>query len=65
MSMIKLITEGSWSLSSKSDPRWNCSGTCLVGGLVRPEAVDRAIERLKNKLKKEAPKDLEWNYMKN
>ena len=64
MSMIKLLTEGSWSLFSKSDPRWNCSGTGIVGGLTRPEAVDRAIERLKDKLKEEIPKDLTWSYMK-
>lgn len=64
MSMIKLLTKGSWSLFSKSNPRWNCSGTGLVGGFTRPEAINKVLEKLKDELKEEPPKDLTYSYMK-
>jgi hypothetical protein len=54
---------GSWWLSSKSDPRWNCNGRDKVGGFQCPPDAQAAIERLKKTLG-EPPSDLEYGYMK-
>lgn len=62
MAMFGSFKEGSWSLRSKKDPRWNCSGRGIVGGFMCPEAND-AIEKLKKKYGK-PPKDLELSAMK-
>ena len=55
--------EGTWFLSSKSDPRWNADGRALVGGLVMPVECVKKLEELEKKLGKR-PKDLQWGYMK-
>jgi hypothetical protein len=60
---MKLLTSGSWWLTSKLDPRWNTGGSCDCGGFVQPQEAKDAIERLTNKLG-DPPKDLEWGYMK-
>ena len=65
MSLFSSIRKGSWWLHSKSDPRWNANGTTMVGGFMKPEEVDKSIERTKKKLKTDViPEDLEWGYMK-
>lgn len=61
MSLMNLSPEGYWSLSSKSDPRWNCGGYGYVGGLIIPQDCQKRIEELK-KILGEPPKDLEWSY---
>ena len=63
MGLIKLTSEGSWSLRSKIDPRWNDDGGGSVGGLVMPPACEATIKRNTKKYG-EPPKDLEWGYMK-
>lgn len=64
MSMIKFTSSGSWSIHSKKDPRWNCSGwTESCGGFVIPYECEQALNELKKKFGK-PPKDLEWSYMK-
>ena len=59
-----VIREGSWWLSSKSDPRWDCQGRDVVGGLVCPPAATEAMEKKKKELGEEPPEDLEYGYMK-
>ena len=63
MSLFKLITEGTWWLRSKQDPRWNCNGRTDVGSFVMPQDCKNKLEELKTKLG-EPPGDLEWGYMK-
>lgn len=56
---------GSWSLTSKSDPRWNCGGhvsALVVMAGLHPDA-ERALERLRERLGK-PPEDLEYGCMK-
>ena len=60
---MRLLVEGSWWLTSKSDPRWNCHGRAKVGGLVEPKECVAARARLVAELGPE-PEDLEWGYMK-
>jgi len=63
--MIKFASSGSWWLSSESNPKWNCSGdTKFCGGFTMPDECTNKIEKLKEILKEEPPKDLEWGYMK-
>lgn len=54
---------GGWSLSSKTDPRWNVSGRGFVGGFDMPEECKEAIKKLLFELG-DPPEDLEWSYMK-
>lgn len=54
---------GSWWLSSKSDPRWDCSGRDDVGGFQCPPEATAALEAKKAELG-EPPHDLEYGYMK-
>ena len=55
---------GTWTISSKKDPRWNDSGTAEVcGGFMMPPEVKKAIDK-KTKEYGLAPDDLEWGYMK-
>jgi hypothetical protein len=64
MGIIKFTREGSWWISSQSDPRWNDNGRAMVGMFERPPEVDTAIEAKKAELGEEPPEDLEWGYMK-
>ena len=64
MGMIKLTREGSWWVSSKSDPRWDCQGSGSVGGFMCPSEATATIERKKKELGEEPPDDLEFGYMK-
>lgn len=57
------IRKGSWWLSSKKDPKWNCQGYGYVGGFIMPPEAKDEIEKLKKEFG-EPPDDLEWGYMK-
>lgn len=59
-----MMKEGAWWLSSKSDPRWDCSGSGIVGGFECPSEALKAIEEKKKELDIKAPDDLEFGYMK-
>lgn len=59
-----MMRKGTWSVYSKSDPRWNGGGTAVVGGFVVPREAEEHIERRKKKLGEEPPKDIEVVYMK-
>lgn len=58
-----MLKQGTWNLSSESDPRWNCSGRGLVGMFTMPNEMLEAIERLKKELGV-PPEDLAWSYAK-
>jgi hypothetical protein len=62
-SIFARTRKGSWWISSKTDPRWDCSGTAMVGGFLKPAGVDVAVAS-KQKTLGEPPTDLEWGYMK-
>jgi len=64
MSMFKLLTEGSWWIRSKSDPRWNADGSGEVGGFIVPPDAQAVIDRFKRELGCDPPGDLEYGYMK-
>jgi hypothetical protein len=57
--------EGSWSISSKSDPRWNTSGHIDYSPFTMGEIpeVTAAVKRLTKKYEKH-PKDLMVSYLK-
>ncbi len=55
---------GTWWLSSKKDPRWNCSGTGKVGDFTMNPEATKALEEKKKELGNTPPDDLEWGYMK-
>lgn len=55
---------GSWSVSSKEDPRFNLSGQGLVGGFMLPDDAAQAIKQKSLELGVEAPADLEYWYFK-
>jgi len=63
--MFPIIRSGYWYLSSKTDPRWNCSGTasslCFSAGM--PPEAQKALEEKKKELG-DPPADLEWGGMK-
>ncbi len=63
MSMFFGLKDGSWWINSKSDPRWNASGSGKVGLFGMPEEAEKEIKRLKKKYGK-PPEDLEFGYMK-
>ena len=57
-------SEGSWSLTSEKDPRWNCTGRGYIMVCTGyAEGVDAKIEELK-KLYGEPPDDLNLSAMK-
>ena len=56
--------QGSWSIYSKKDPRWNISGRAMVGNFIMPREVEEALDQKKRELGEEPPDDLEWLYMK-
>lgn len=64
MGMFSPVKDGSWWVSSESDPRWNCSGRGMVGGFMCPGSAQHAIELLKKELGEEPPDDLQFGYMK-
>lgn len=59
-----MMAEGTWWVSSKSDPRWRASGRARVGMFAKPAGVDPAIAQLKTTIGEDPPDDLEWGYMK-
>ena len=50
MALFKAASEGSWWLSSKSDPRWDCQGTGFVGSFSLPPEAKKALEEKKKEL---------------
>jgi hypothetical protein len=46
---------GTWWVGSKTDPRWNGSGSAEVGGFAVPEEAKKHIEAMKRKLGKPRP----------
>ena len=58
------MKEGSWTLWSASDPRWRAHGSGSVGMFGVPADAQRHINKLKEELKEDPPKDLEFSYMK-
>lgn len=60
---MELLSSGSWTVYSKSDPRWNAHGDCKVGGFVMSSGANDHIERMKAILG-EPPEDLQYSYMK-
>ncbi len=58
------MKQGSWWVTSKSDPRWKADGRGDVGMFAKPDGVDGAIALLKEEIGEEPPTDLEWGYMK-
>ena len=54
---------GTWRLSSRSDPRWNCErhSDCVIEYGPLPKELHSKIEELKSKLGKQ-PEDLEWSF---
>jgi hypothetical protein len=58
-----MMKMGSWWIRSKSDPRWNTDGRCIVGGFCMPQECEDTIDKLK-KVLGEPPEDLTCNYMK-
>ncbi len=64
MTFLNFSSSGSWALSSKSNPKWNCSGTTsFCDGFTMPDECKAKITQLTKTLGK-PPKDLEWSYMK-
>ena len=64
MGMIGGPRMGSWSVSSKKDPRWNATGRAM--GLVccgGPPEIQEWIEACKKKFGK-PPDDLQYGFMK-
>jgi hypothetical protein len=59
-----MIRSGSWWVESKSDPRWNGSGSDIVGGFEIPPAAKEHIEAKKAQFACEPPEDLTFGYMK-
>jgi hypothetical protein len=56
---------GSWTLESKTDPRWNCSGNSpSVGMFALPQEAKDKLDELTKQFG-EPPEDLEWGYTKN
>jgi hypothetical protein len=61
---MKFLVQGTWWLSSKSDPSWNCSGRSEeVGMFGVPKECQDKIEELRVTLG-DPPKDLGFGYMK-
>ena len=56
--------KGSWWVSSKSDPRFNASGSGYVGGFAIPPEAKEAYEAKAKALGVPLPEDLEFGYMK-
>lgn len=59
-----VMGQGSWTLRSKSDPRWNCSGQGEVGMFSIPRNAKKKVEKLKVEFGEAPPNDLEYSYMK-
>ncbi len=58
------LRPGTWTLSSKTDPRFNMSGRALVGGFQCPQEAEDAMEAKARELGEPVPKDLMFSYMK-
>lgn len=59
-----MIRRGTWWVQSKTDPRWDGSGSDIVGGFELPPAAKEHIAAKKTELGCEPPEDLEFGYMK-
>ena len=59
-----MLRQGTWSVTSKKDPRWDGSGRALVGMFMRPGEAVQHVEQKKKELDEEPPEDLEWGYLK-
>lgn len=59
-----MLQEGTWWLESKSDSRWNITGSGLVGMFGIPPKAQEAIEQKKKELGEDHPGDLRYGYMK-
>lgn len=59
-----MMKQGSWWVKSVSDPRWDDNGRGEVGMLGLPKGAENSIDRMKERLKIELPKDIEYGYMK-
>lgn len=60
-----MMRSGSWSVSSKTDPRWNGSGRSeAVGMFSIPREAQAHIDAKKLELGEEPPADCEYSYMK-
>lgn len=57
------VGHGSWTLRSKSDPRWNRSGDAHGTTGVMVDEAKAALEELKE-LYGEPPEDLMYSFMK-
>ena len=58
-----LLREGTWWIKSETDPRWNCVGRGMVGGLSMPTEAERKLGWL-SKEYGPPPVDLEGGYVK-
>ena len=56
------LSQGTWFVTSESDPRWNTSGEGYVGGLQHPQAIEY-VERMRPVLG-DPPDDLVFSYWK-
>jgi len=63
MGLIKLLREGTWYSTCKSDPRFNLSGRGLVGLGDTSKAL-AAVTALAEELDIEIPEDCQVGYMK-
>lgn len=58
-----MFAQGTWSLTSKIDPRWNARGEGLVGNFVCPPECQNQVDLFRMQFG-EPPADLEYEYMK-
>lgn len=59
---MEVRVSGSWSFSSKSDPRWNGSGRGFLGRFIMCEGAREFLEAKKLELGSNPPSDLKWSY---
>ena len=55
---------GTWTLTSKTDPRFDMSGRALVGGFQCPQEAKDVMAAKSEELGVPVPKDLMFSYMK-
>ena len=60
-----MMSQDSWMLRSKTDPKWDDDGEGMVGMLSCPFGALESIENKKEKLGEDPPADLTYSYMKN
>lgn len=64
MGLIKFLRDGSWWVTSESDPRWNGSGQGLVGMQSMPREAQAFVTAKILELGEDPPDDLTYGYMK-